>query len=339
MNQFIFAIVLSLMFNTTVYSASKKIAILYDEMFLTHFTGENHPENAERLKTVISDLRMNNELLPYLLWPPIKDINKPILELVHDTNYIALVEKEVAAIRDGEISYLSTGDTVISKNSLTVAKKAVAAAITGVDGIMNDQYGSAFVLSRPPGHHATTSKGMGFCIFNQAAIAARYVQDKYNLKNILIVDFDVHHGNGTQDIFYDDATVFYFSVHQHPLYPQTGRPEEKGINNGLGYTLNVDMQKGAGDTEFLEVFAEKLLPVMDKFKPEFIIISAGFDSHSGDLLGGLEYTNKGYKQVAALLKNIAKKYAEGRHLYILEGGYVPENISRSTQAILSVMAE
>ena len=129
MNQFIFAIVLSLMFNTTVYSASKKIAILYDEMFLTHFTGENHPENAERLKTVISDLRMNNELLPYLLWPPIKDINKPILELVHDTNYIALVEKEVAAIRDSGISYLSTGDTVISKNSLAVAKKAVAAAV------------------------------------------------------------------------------------------------------------------------------------------------------------------------------------------------------------------
>jgi len=180
---------------------------------------------------------------------------------------------------------------------------------------------------------------MGFCIFNQAAIAARYVQDKYNLKNILIVDFDVHHGNGTQDIFYDDATVFYFSVHQHPLYPQTGRPEENGVDNGLGYTLNVDMQKGDGDTKFLEVFVEKLVPIMDKFKPEFIIISAGFDSHRGDLLGGLEYTDQGYKQVAALLKNIAKKYAAGRHLYILEGGYVPENISRSTQAILSIMAE
>lgn len=327
------------MINTTAHSESKKIAIFYDEIFLTHFTGDDHPENADRLKTVISDLRENNELLPYLVWPPIKDINKQILELVHDTDYIALVEKEVAAIQDGEIIYLSTGDTVLSKNSLAVAKKAVAAAITGVDGIMSNQYESAFVLSRPPGHHATASKGMGFCIFNQAAITARYVQDKYNLNNILIVDFDVHHGNGTQDIFYDDATVFYFSVHQHPLYPQTGRPEEKGVNNGLGYTLNIDMQKGDGDTKFLKVFAEKLVPIMNKFKPEFIIISAGFDSHSGDLLGGLEYTDKGYKQVAAILKNIAKKYAAGRHLYILEGGYVPENISKSTQAILSIMAE
>ena len=337
MKEFIFAFVLSLMLNTTAYSQPKKIGVLYDEVFLTHFTGENHPENAERLKTVVSDLKKNNELVPHLLWPPIKDINKPILELVHDEDYIVLVEKEVAAIQDGEISYLSTGDTVISKNSLSVAKKAVAAAINGIDGIMNDQYESAFVLSRPPGHHATTSRGMGFCIFNQAAIAARYVQDKYNLKNILIVDFDVHHGNGTQDIFYDDASVFYFSVHQHPLYPQTGRPEEIGIGDGLGYTLNVDMQKGAGDTEFQKVFAEKLVPIMDKFKPEFIIISAGFDSHSGDLLGGLEYTDKGYKQVANILKKIAQKYASGRQIYILEGGYVAANISSSTQAILSVL--
>jgi acetoin utilization deacetylase AcuC-like enzyme len=153
----------------------------------------------------------------------------------------------------------------------------------------------------------------------------------------LIVDFDVHHGNGTQDIFYEDNSVFYFSVHQHPFYPQSGRPTEKGIGKGKGLTLNVDLPKSSGDKELLSAFNNQLKPAMDKFKPEFVLVSAGFDAHEGDLLGQLNYTSIGYKQTALILKDIAEKYALGRTLYMLEGGYVAGNISQSVNEILGVL--
>ena len=318
-------------------SNDKKVAIMYSDQFLLHNTGKNHPERPERLSIVVDNLKDNNLLSPHLIWPSVREASKLEIKLVHTQNYIDLVEKEVNSLKKNSISYLSTGDTVISKESNKVARTAVGAGLRGADAIMKGEVSSAFVLSRPPGHHASASKGMGFCIYNNIAIVARYLQKKYDIKRILIVDFDVHHGNGTQDIFYNDDSVFYFDIHQHPFYPQSGRPNEIGIGKGKGFTLNIDLPRGAGDTELINAFQNKLKPAMDKFQPEFILVSAGFDSHQGDLLGQLNFTNVGYENVAIILSNIAKKYASDRELYILEGGYVAENISKSAEKIIGIL--
>ena len=316
-----------------------KVAVMYDERFLLHDTGPNHPERPDRLSVVINELKKNKSLSPFLVWPIFKKAKIKELGLVHTENYINLVENEVKRIEGDNRAYLSTGDTVITKNSHDVARLAVGAGIKGVNEIMNGSISSAFAVVRPPGHHAFASKGSGFCIYNNIAIVARYLQKEYGLERILIVDFDVHHGNGTQDIFYEDNSVFYFSVHQHPLYPQSGRPSEIGSGKGKGFTLNVELPKGSGDVDLLNAFNNKLRPAMDKFKPEFILVSAGFDGQEGDLLGQLNYTPNGYNHVALILKNIAEKYASGRTLYIMEGGYVADNISKSVNEIVSVLVE
>ena len=314
-----------------------KVAVLYSDEFLLHDTGLGHPENPERLSKVVNGIKNNKSLTSFLLWPKIKKSSIEEIQLVHTQKYVDLVAREISMIKSNDTSSLSTGDTVISKHSNEVAKLAVGAGITGADEIMKGNVSSAFAIVRPPGHDASASRGMGFCVYNNIAIVARYLQEQYGFKRILIVDFDVHHGNGTQDIFYDDDSVFYFSVHQHPLYPKTGRPNETGIGKGKGFTLNVDVPEGSGDKIFLDAFRNQLNPAMDKYKPEFILISAGFDAHKGDLLGQLNYTSNGFRQVALELKGIAEKYAAGRTLYMLEGGYVADNISQSVNEILGVL--
>ena len=314
-----------------------KVAVIYSDQFLLHDTGKNHPENPDRLISVVENLVAHPLLKPSLIWPKFNPASIEQLQLVHSMNYIKTVEHETSLLINNSTSYLSTGDTVISKQSNHVARLAVGAGIKGADMIMSKEISSAFAIVRPPGHHATATKGMGFCIFNNIAVAARYLQQQYGLKRILIVDFDVHHGNGTQDIFYEDNSVFYFSVHQHPFYPHSGRPTEKGIGKGKGLTLNVDLPKGSGDKELLNAFNNQLKPAMDKFKPEFVLVSSGFDAHEGDLLGQLNYTSSGYKKTALILKDIAEKYALGRTLYMLEGGYVTDNISQSVNEVLGVL--
>ena len=314
-----------------------KVGILYDDRFLLHNTGKNHPESADRIISTIIDIKKNSRIYPYTIWPSFSPASLEQLQLVHTLDYIKTVEHETNLITKDSTSFLSTGDTAISKQSDYVARLAVGAGIKGVDLIMLGDISSAFAVIRPPGHHATSSRGMGFCIYNNVAIVARYLQDNYNLRRILIVDFDVHHGNGTQDIFYNDDSVFYFSVHQHPFYPKSGRPSETGSGKGAGFTLNVDLPAGSGNLELINTLNNKLRPAMDDFQPEFILVSAGFDGHKGDLLGGLNYTSNGYKQAAFILKNIAQKYSSGRTMYMLEGGYTKENISNSINEILDVL--
>ena len=316
-----------------------KVAVMYSDQFLLHDTGKNHPENPSRLLSVVEDLISNPLLKPYLIWPKFTPATTDQLQLAHTKDYIKTVGLETDLLKNNSISYLSTGDTVISKQSDHVARLAVGAGIKAVDMIMSEEINSAFALVRPPGHHATATRGMGFCIYNNVAIVARHLQQEYGLKKILIVDFDVHHGNGTQDIFYEDNSVFYFSVHQHPFYPQSGRPSEIGSGKGKGFTLNIDLPKGSGDKELLNAFNNQLTLAMDKFKPEFILVSAGFDAHTGDLLGQLKYTSNGYREAALILKDIAKKNSSGRTLYMLEGGYNVKNVSQSVKEILGVLSE
>jgi acetoin utilization deacetylase AcuC-like enzyme len=313
-----------------------KIALLYDEEFLLHNTGLNHPENPDRIKHAIKFLKNDYKFKSNLIWPTFGYAPIDVIGLVHSEKYINLVKQESERLNKSS-AILSTGDTVISEKSYQVARKSVGAMTEGIDQIMQGKAFSAFAFTRPPGHHAFRDKGMGFCIFNNVAIAAKYLQNKYGVKRILIVDFDVHHGNGTQDIFYSDNSVFYFSIHQHPFYPGTGRPSERGIGDGYGFTLNIDLPKDSGDKEFITGLSNQLIPAMDKFKPEFILVSAGFDAHENDLLGQLKYSNDGYKKATDILLSIAKKYSMNRMMFVLEGGYEPTNITEASKSILSVM--
>ena len=314
--------------------ARTPVAILYDDIFLEHNTGSGHPERPERLFDIIDTLKQNPDYKYDLVWPRVKKATNKEIALVHSKDYINLVENEIRGLINNSPTFLSTGDTVISPKSLEVAKMSVGAGLTAADEVMKGNVKAAFSFNRPPGHHATKDRGMGFCIFNHTAITARYLQQKYGIKRVLIIDFDVHHGNGTQDIFYEDPSVFYFSIHQHPLYPGSGRPSEIGSGAGVGSTLNVDLPEGSGDEEFIQGMNTYLIPKMMAFKPEFILVSAGFDAHQGDLLGRLAYTSKGYKEVAKIINNIQKKYKSQGIIYMLEGGYDPENIDEASRAII-----
>jgi acetoin utilization deacetylase AcuC-like enzyme len=204
---------------------------------------------------------------------------------------------------------------------------------------MAGKVGSAFCAVRPPGHHALPDRAMGFCIFNNVAVAARYIQKKHNLSKVLIVDWDVHHGNGTQDMFYEDPTVFYFGIHQSPFYPGTGAASEKGRGNGLGTTLNVPLPAGSGDDDYIKAFQEQFKPAARVFKPDFVLISAGFDLLADDRLGGMKVTPAGITRISRIVKDVAAECAEGRLVSVLEGGYNLEKLAASVEAHLRVLME
>jgi acetoin utilization deacetylase AcuC-like enzyme len=337
LNKNLFFIIL--FFILIIECANSRVAILYHPIFLEHNTGPGHPERPERLLDIIDTLKNNPDFKYELIWPKVRKALNSEIALAHTDKYIQLVENEIKKLNSETPTFLSTGDTIISPISLDVAQMSVGASLVGIDEIMNGNVKAAFSFNRPPGHHATEDRGMGFCIYNHAAIAAKYLQKKYSLSRILIIDFDVHHGNGTQDIFYDDPSVFYFSIHQHPFYPGSGRPTEIGMGDGEGFTLNIDLPEGSGNEQFIKGFSEQLVPKMNEFQPEFILISAGFDAHDNDLLGKLSYTPEGYSQVAQIINSIYKNSNAKGIMYMLEGGYVPENIDNASQAIIKRLLE
>lgn len=312
---------------------TKPVAMLYDPAMLLHDTGPGHPERPERLSTVVDYLKQQ-PVNAELLWPKIAPATDETIMLVHSAQYLNKVKQEVSNIEPNKYTVLSTGDTVLSPQTLTAARYAVGAVVQGVDMVMQRNVRSGFALVRPPGHHASRNTGMGFCVFNNVAIAANHLKQHYGLKRILIVDFDVHHGNGTQAIFEADPSVYYFSVHQSPLYPGTGDAEEIGIDAGEGSIKNIPLLPGSGDAEILQAFNDELIPAMQTYQPEFILVSAGIDSHRGDLLGSLEYTSKGYGAITAALIKLSQQYSQSRLFFTLEGGYHLPNLKGAIEVII-----
>jgi len=230
-------------------------------------------------------------------------------------------------------------DTAMSPGSLAAAYLAAGGVLAGVDAIMTKQVDHVFCAVRPPGHHAEAGRAMGFCLFNNVAIAARYVQKKYDLTRVLIVDWDVHHGNGTQHSFEDDPSILFFSTHQYPHYPGTGRASERGKGAGEGFTINVPMEAGEGDNEYRAVFHKALVPAADDFRPEFVIISAGFDAHRDDPLANMGLTEEGYADLTGIVAGIAKRHAQRRILSSLEGGYNLRALAASVDAHIRALVD
>jgi acetoin utilization deacetylase AcuC-like enzyme len=301
-----------------------------DPIYQKHIAGIRHYERPERLVAIDKKLKESG-LSEKLTTVKAAAADTERIEAVHDKTYVAKAAEEIKEITQGA-RQLSTGDTIVSKDSLDAALWAAGGAMAAVDAVMAGTVKSAFCAVRPPGHHATPKRGMGFCVFNNVAVAARYVQQKYELKNVLIVDWDVHHGNGTQDIFYADPSVLFFSTHQHPFYPGTGMANEIGAGRGAGYTINCPMPAGTGDKEIIAAFEKKLLPEAKKFKPDFVLISAGFDSRVGDLLGGFRVTDDGFVRLTKMMMGIADESASGRIVSLLEGGYSLDGLAAAVAA-------
>lgn len=292
-------------------------ALLFDDTCLLHLTGDGHPERPSRLEAVRTQLKKDGyfDPAPRIDLRPATDAE---LCLVHTPPYVATA---IAEIETG-VSQLSTGDTHVGgPGSLKAARHAAGGVLSAVDAVVSGRHRTAFCAVRPPGHHATPSRGMGFCVFNNVALAARHAQKKHGLGKVAIIDWDVHHGNGTQDAFYDAPDVFFFSSHQAPWYPGSGRREETGRGPGLGTTMNRPLPAGTGIRELRAVFTDDLLPALDAFKPELVLVSAGFDSRLGDPLGQFTLVDEDFAELTALLREVAGRHADGRVLSVLEGGY------------------
>lgn len=291
-------------------------ALLLDPVYKQHLTGSGHPESPARYDAITAALEREG-----LVKSTTQVARRPAAEdeiaMAHARDYIAVVKRDVRAGAHD----LSTGDTVISPRSLDVALDAAGGVLNAVDLVVGGSVKNAFCAVRPPGHHATAVRGMGFCVFNNVAMAARYAQRKHGIRRVMIADWDVHHGNGTQDIFYNDGSVYFFSTHQSPWYPGTGAAGETGEGSGKGATMNCPFPAGSGRAEIVGAFRERLIPAMDSFRPELVIVSAGFDSRLGDPLGQFQLTDEDFADLTRMLMDVADKHAEGRLVSVLEGGY------------------
>jgi len=263
----------------------------------------------------------------------VREANADELALCHTPEYIRLAKREIEA----GFSQLSTGDADVSPRSYEVAVRATGTVLHAVDTVIARSAQNAFCVVRPPGHHATPDRGMGFCVFNNIAVAARYAQQKHGLERVLIADWDVHHGNGTQDIFYNDGSVFFFSTHQYPWYPGTGAANERGDDEGENKTMNCPFPAGSGRNEILGVFRERLMPAAAEFKPDLVMISAGFDSRIGDPLGDFKLTDQDFIDLTSVMLEIADTYAGGRLISVLEGGYDLTGLQRGIHAHASAL--
>lgn len=305
-----------------------KTGFAYDPDYIRHDTGPNHPECPERLLTSFSALQASD------LWTALHPIHptpatRQQLCYAHAPTYPEYIQRYC----DSEIPL--TYDTTVVKASFDVAKCAAGAVLSLADAVVTGEIKNGFAMVRPPGHHATHDRSMGFCLFNNIAIAARYLQRDHGIGKVAIIDWDVHHGNGTHDIFYEDSSVFFFSIHQSPHYPGTGSSYERGSGAARGTTLNVPVPAGSTDTDYIAVFTDTLLPALRDYSPEVILISAGFDAHHLDPLGGIQLTTEGFATLTDLVLELAAETASGRVVSALEGGYSLTGLSESILAHLT----
>ena len=306
-----------------------RTGLVFSPACLQHSPPLDHPESPERLRALHQRLEQDG-LLGRLVQIPGREATDDDLHLCHTRAYLATVQKDIAR----RAPLLSTGDTHLSPHADASARAAAGAAMAAVDAVLSGRVRNAFAAVRPPGHHATLSRGMGFCLYNNVAIAARHARRAWGVDRILIADWDVHHGNGTQDIFYDDPSVFFFSTHQSPWYPGTGWPDETGDGPARGTTLNCPFPAGAGRREVLGAFRRKLLPAMEWFRPALVLLSAGFDSRRGDPLGLFRLHDGDFQELTETLLEIAERWAEGRLVSVLEGGYSLEGLPSAAAAHL-----
>lgn len=297
-------------------------ALLAPEASRDHRTPHGHPERSGRFDAVRDALEAA-ALTARMIPVEAVEADRESLEACHAPEYVRLAEREIAAGR----RTLSTGDTHVSPGTLSAARYAAGAVARAVDTVADGTARQAFCLLRPPGHHAGPARGMGFCVFNNVAVGARHAIRRHGMERVLIADWDVHHGNGTQDIFYEDPSVLFFSTHQSPWYPGTGMASETGAGAGRETTINCPFPAGSGRDEVLGAFRSRLLPVADAFRPDLVLVSAGFDSRIGDPLGRFRLADADFAEMTSLLREVADKHAEGRLVSALEGGYSLEGLA------------
>ncbi len=311
----------------------KEIHLIYDPKFLEHDTeGGEHPEIPKRLSAIKKQLE-TGPLKEYIKIVPPRVATRDQVLKIHKDAYLMRFEEACLA---GNLT-LGHPDNRICYESFDIALLAAGAGITGIDEIESDPDKVIFCLIRPPGHHAEAALALGFCFFNNAAIAARYWQEKFNRKKIAIIDWDAHHGNGIQSAFEEDPSVFYISIHEHPTFsfPGTGYSAEKGLGAGIGYTLNIPLSPGAKDQDVLNAIEEKVEPALQSFEPDAIIIAAGFDGHIMDDMSGLSYSTKLYGHLGIKMDDFARRFCSGRIISILEGGYHIDALAASCEAYIA----
>lgn len=308
-----------------------KTGIVKDKRYMDHNMGPSHVETPQRLEVIY---RMIDEKISFSLdkIEP-RPATEEELTLVHTPSYVNMVKSTA-----GKEHVQLDPDTSTSAKSWKVACLAAGGVLNAVDSIMRGKIQNGFALVRPPGHHAEASRAMGFCLFNNIAIGAAHLIQKHGLKRILVVDWDLHHGNGTQHSFYDSAEVLYFSTHQYPHYPGTGHWDEVGEGKGEGFTVNIPLRAGKTDGDYLHIFQQILRPIASKYKPEFILVSAGFDIYEGDPLGGMQITKQGFAALAAELLDLAAAFSQKRLLCVLEGGYDLQGLQDGVEQVLYQLA-
>ncbi|MBL8175875.1 MAG: histone deacetylase [Bryobacterales bacterium] len=308
-----------------------RTALLLDAVYRKHDTGEGHPEAVSRYVAVTEALE---KLAPGFQALTQRPATEDEVALCHTRGYIATAKRD---IRSG-LTNLTTGDTAVSADSLDVALRAAGGVCAAVDAVVTGKAKNAFCAVRPPGHHATPARGMGFCVFNNIAVGARYAQKRHHVARVLIADWDVHHGNGTQDIFYEDGSVLFLSTHQHPWYPGSGMPEERGEGKGEGRIHNFPFPAGAGRSEILPVFQKHLSEAAAAFRPDLVMISAGFDSRAGDPLGRFRLTDTDFRDMTLAMMEIADRFCGGRVVSVLEGGYSLSGLAAGVTAHAKTLA-
>lgn len=309
---------------------SQSTALIFSEYSAGHETG-GHPENQSRLTALDHRLRRDGILDQRAIYQA-EPVERTLVESVHVPGMIdatqALAERGGGAI---------DADTWVAPGSYQAALAAAGSAVTAVDLVMTGEHPRAFSMCRPPGHHAERARQMGFCLFNSIAIATRHALDSYNIERVAVIDWDVHHGNGTQDIFYESADVLFCSVHQWPLFPGTGLEHENGAGDGEGLTVNVPLAAGARDSDYLTVFDETFAPIVAGFAPDLILVSAGFDAHEDDLLASMSLSSKGFGRLASRVQSWADELTGGRFALILEGGYNLQALADSVVEVLNTI--